>query len=239
MWVKICANTSLHDAQLAAELGADAVGFVFAPSKRQVAPAQVAEITPHLPGSVETIGVFAAHGSDDAAEVIEAVEVAGLTGVQLHGECSLELAARLNDAFEGRVRLIQTTAFEVAPSLVEEAEQRFRARVRRAVDAAGVDAILIDAMKSGASGGLGVAFDWMRAAELVQSVFAEARAAELPNVIVAGGLRPENVGDAIRAFQPYGVDVASGVEASPGVKDVEKLKAFLAAARRTAGQQKQ
>lgn len=225
MWVKICANTNLHDAQLAAELGADAVGFVFAPSKRQVTPAQVAEIAPHLPGSVEKIGVFAAHGPEDAPSIIEAVEIAGLTGVQLHGECNAALAELLNEAFEGRIRVIQTTMFEVAPANPQEAERTFDQHLHCASEIASVDAVLVDAMKSGASGGLGVAFDWKRAAELVQRAHVSCK------VIVAGGLRPGNVAEAIRVFRPYGVDVASGVEERPGVKDPEKLRQFIAAAR--------
>ncbi len=82
MWVKICANTNLADAQLAAELGADAVGFVFAPSKRQVNADQVAAITRNLPGPIARVGVFATR---DAAEIARAVQLAGLSAVQLHG----------------------------------------------------------------------------------------------------------------------------------------------------------
>src|SRR5277367_1331317 len=95
MWVKICANTNLQDALLAAELGADAVGFVFAPSKRQVTAEQVAAITPELPSSVCKVGVFA---TKDAAEIVAAVERAGLNAVQLHGAPDAELLRELSEA---------------------------------------------------------------------------------------------------------------------------------------------
>ena len=110
MFIKICANTNLADAQLAAELGADAVGFVFAPSRRRMIASQVAAITPHLPGSVLTVGVFA---TTDADEIIRDVREAHLQAAQLHNDTNPELIARLNDAFEGHVRLIQTVPFNV------------------------------------------------------------------------------------------------------------------------------
>ena len=105
MWVKICANTNLEDAQLAAELGADAVGFVFAPSSRRVTAAQVAAITKELPDNVERIGVFSGFTAD---EVAEAVRTAGLTGVQMHDRMDLDLIRALTESFEGRLQLIQT-----------------------------------------------------------------------------------------------------------------------------------
>src|SRR5215469_7382393 len=100
MFIKICANTNLEDTQLAAELGADAVGFVFAPSKRRVTPEQVARITPHLPVSVERVGVF---DWLDAEEIAHAVRTAGLNAIQLHGNPDHALARRLHDLFRGEV----------------------------------------------------------------------------------------------------------------------------------------
>jgi phosphoribosylanthranilate isomerase len=226
MWVKICANTNVHDAKLAAELGADAVGFVFAPSKRQVTAAQVAAITPELPPTVARIGVF---HSGNAAELIEAVEIAGLTGVQLHGRgVDPELIAQLNAAFEGRVALLQVVSFEANAGA--EALRAFEEQLALAVAQPGLWAVLLDTAKSGVSGGLGVAFDWAQAAAIVRRVF-DAAGEDAPKLIVAGGLRAGNVSDAIAALAPFGVDVASGVEAEPGTKDSEKLRAFIEAAR--------
>jgi phosphoribosylanthranilate isomerase len=108
MWIKICANTNLADTQLAAELGADAVGFVFAPSKRQVTPEEVAAITPHLPGNVEKVGVFAP-GDDDMLD--EALEISGLTALQLHGDSVDWEIESLVEKTEGKLRLIQVVGF--------------------------------------------------------------------------------------------------------------------------------
>src|SRR5215472_4221091 len=92
MWIKICANTNLADASLAADLGADALGFVFAPSPRRVTPEQAAIITAHLPASIEKIGVFQ---TTDPAEIVSAVRIAGLTGAQLHSSPVSDLPATL------------------------------------------------------------------------------------------------------------------------------------------------
>jgi phosphoribosylanthranilate isomerase len=226
MYIKICANTNLADAQLAAELGADAVGFVFAPSKRQVTAEQVAAITPHLPGSVAAVGVFA---TQDAREIVAAVWAAGLTGVQLHHTPNPVLVEDLSREFAGRVRLIQVVAYRIDA----EADARFETELRSAMAMTAISAVLVDAARGGVSGGLGAAFDWGAAATILRRVSAsmEGEGRELPKLIVAGGLRAENVGEAIRALQPWGVDVASGVESEPGKKDPERLRAFLAAAR--------
>jgi len=220
MWVKICANTNAADAALAAELGADAVGFVFAPSKRQVTAAQVAAITAQLPDTLEKIGVFPAA---DAAGIITSVEHAGLTGVQLHGALDSALIAELNEAFECRKRILQVVGYE------DGHHAAFEDALRKAVAQPGIDAILLDTVKAGASGGTGTSFDWSAAAAIVRRIFSERDAP--PQLIVAGGLNATNVAEAIALFKPYGVDVASGTESSPGRKDPEKLRAFLAAAR--------
>ena len=230
MFVKICANTNLHDARLAAEIGADAVGFVFAPSPRQVTVAQVAAITPHLPASVLKVGVFQ---TQDVGAIADAVRTARLTGVQLHSAPNAALIQTLHDTFGERVRLIQTIAREVAPVDAAEADKRFQARLEFALLQPGLGAVLLDAAKSGASGGLGAAFDWDAASRVVERAYATARKrrAELPKLWLAGGLHAENVREAIRSMKPEGVDVASGVEAEPGKKDPERLRAFMEAAR--------
>src|SRR6185437_15788071 len=102
MWIKICANTTLEDAQLAADLGADAVGFVFAPSRRRVTPEQVARITPYLPATVERVGVF---DSLDPEAIAEAARTAGLDAVQLHGGVSANLARSLHEIFAGQIKI--------------------------------------------------------------------------------------------------------------------------------------
>ena len=219
MWVKICANTSLKDASLAVELGADAVGFVFAPSKRRVTVEQVAEITPHLPEGVSKVGVFA---TTDAAEILDAAARAGLTAVQLHSAFDPKLVDAIDVGSGGAVRVLQVLS---VPADMEPDD--LRAVLKSALMHPYVVAVLLDASHGGASGGTGKPFDWERMAKTVREVQRETGG----QVIIAGGLRVENVAEAIAAFAPMGVDVASGVEASPGVKDEGRLRGFIENAR--------
>jgi phosphoribosylanthranilate isomerase len=217
MWVKICGNTRLEDCQRAAELGSDAVGFIFTASKRRVTTAQVAAITLRLPAALEKIGVFTSRNAD---EILPVAQEAGLTGVQLHGDFDLALTQAVREQFpaDGRCRVVQVMHWWTdVPA--EEQSDAFAAACRAIAETGAVDALLIDSRTRHASGGTGITFDW-----------GAARAAldELPiRLIVAGGLRPENVQDAIWALHPWGVDVSSGVESSPGVKDVDKMRLFL------------
>jgi phosphoribosylanthranilate isomerase len=227
MFVKICANTNLEDARLAAELGADAVGFVFAPSKRQVTAEQVDEITPHLPKNILKVGVFA---TDDPFEVEHYVACSGLTAAQLHGAFDAEMVRALSGEFGGELKIIQTVAYSVDATDRAAADDLFESKLRGAMAEPAVWAVLLDAAKLGASGGLGVPFDWARVSEILQRILKET-AGKKPRVILAGGLNAGNVGEAINAFRPWGVDVASGVEAAPGKKDASKLRDFIAAAR--------
>jgi phosphoribosylanthranilate isomerase len=229
MWIKICGNTNLEDAALAAELGADAVGFVFAPSKRQVTRDQVAAITPHLPPGVERVGVFDSH---DAEEIAQTAWYSGLTAVQLHGGLDDALSERLAERFAGSVRIIQTLHWTIdpptappdtdgKPSSATQLEQQILHLAASGI----ADRILIDSKVGAAGGGTGVAFDWLAARE------AFASAPSGLHLIVAGGLRPDNVARAIAQLEPWGVDIASGVESSPGHKDPARLAAFIADAR--------
>ncbi|MBB5317398.1 phosphoribosylanthranilate isomerase [Tunturibacter empetritectus] len=224
MWIKICANTNLDDAKLAAELGADALGFVFAPSPRRVTSAEVAKITPHLPSTVERVGVFYAV---DAYEIARAAHEAGLTAVQLHSGVDFALLHRLHKLFAGQVSLIQTVHWNVEPDVASGAI--VAAQLRKIAADGLVDRVLIDSKVGAALGGTGVSFDW----DTARNIFDEA-APEL-RLIVAGGLRPENVAEAIQGLNPWGVDVASGVELEPGKKSPEKLAAFIRKARESRG----
>ena len=211
LWIKICANTTLDDALLAVDAGADALGFVMAPSPRQVSAEQVAAIVPHLPNAIEKIGVFV----DSPFEEIEAAVVAaGLTGVQLHFAPPDGLATRLRGRFGPSLRILRIVHFEGANLLDATA-----------LNDASVDGILVDSRTATAVGGTGVAFDWDAARK---GLFGNAGGRKL---IAAGGLTPENVAEAIGKLQPWGVDVVSGVELSPGLKDAGKVRAFVANAR--------
>lgn len=211
VWIKICANTSLEDALLAADAGADAVGFVFAPSPRRVTAAEVAAIAPRLPADIEKIGVFV-----DASfeEIAAAVRQCGLTGVQLHAEIEAQTVANLRAAFGPVLKILRVVHF--GPQALAQAKTY-------AADP-NVDGVLVDSRTATAVGGTGISFDWNEAA---RTLFADGKL----KLIAAGGLKPENVGEAIRLLRPWGVDVASGVEAAPGRKDPERVETFIRNAR--------
>lgn len=239
LWIKICANTSLSDAQLAAEAGADAVGFVFAPSPRRVTAEHVARIVPELPAALEKIGVFVDAGFDEIAATVEA---AGLTGVQLHFDAPPTLPAQLREKFGPKLRILGVVHFD-ARGLESIPELSWGPDSRESDLAAlaaftgerllefgspfpdpHVDAVLVDSYSLTTRGGTGNKFDWGLAAVTLFKVSGK-------NKIAAGGLTPENVAEAIATLRPWGVDVVSGVEAAPGRKDSAKVRAFVERAR--------
>jgi phosphoribosylanthranilate isomerase len=214
LWIKICGNTSLSDAMLAADAGADAVGFVFAPSPRRVTVGQVAAIVPKLPANLEKIGVFV----DASFEEIEAaVQTTGLTGVQLHFNAAPELPAQLRTRFGPALRILRVVHFDPGDSGAASATS----------EEPSIDGILVDSRTAAAVGGTGRSFDWAAASK---TLF---QAADQLRLIAAGGLSPENVAEAIATLRPWGVDVVSGVEAAPGRKDPAKVRAFIVNARAT------
>ena len=216
IWIKICGNTSLVDAQLAVEAGADALGFVFAPSPRRVTVAAVAAINSQLPAKIEKIGVFV----DTALEeIVSTVQDCGLTGVQLHFNAEPELPARLHERLGPELRILRVIHFDAESAGQHATQIAGHARNPH------VDAVLVDSRTATAAGGTGVTFDWIEARK---SIFGDAGRLKL---VAAGGLSPENVAEAIAALRPWGVDVVSGVEASKGKKDPAKVREFVARAR--------
>jgi len=236
LWIKICGNTTLADAQLAADASADAVGFVFAPSPRRVTPAKVAAIIPHLPAKLEKIGVFVDASFD---EIASTVETAGLTGVQLHFEASPKLSAQIRDRFGPRLHILGVVRFNAPPQLPDlrlEDNSASEAVIQIAVESMKVavpfrdpnsDAVLVDAFSLTKHGGTGKSYDWGLAAATLFKVTDK-------NKIAAGGLTSANVAEAITILHPWGVDVVSGVESAPGRKDPAKVRAFIANARAAA-----
>jgi phosphoribosylanthranilate isomerase len=217
LWIKICGNTSLEDALLSAEAGADAVGFVFAPSPRRVTAEQVAKIARQLPDSVEKIGVFV---DSTVEEIAATVRESGLTGAQVHFNASEDLPKKLREEFGPELRILQVLHYvdrigEAAAHLARDTN---------------IDALLVDSRTAEAVGGTGLTFDW-KSAEKSFSKNPEA----FHRLVVAGGLTSWNVEEAIATLRPWGVDVVSGVEMSPGRKDAEKVKRFVALARAAAG----
>jgi len=207
MWIKICGNTNLEDARFAAECGADAVGFVFAPSPRRVEADQVRKITQQLPTELEKYGVCVDAGFN---EIVSTVETCALTGVQLHRSVDENLPRLLRQHFAGRISIVQVVNYRA-----HEFEQQLRALGENE------DPILVDSSTAKAAGGTGTSFDWRDARSTLQ------RTAPNLRLIAAGGLAPENVKEAIQILQPWGVDVVSGVESKPGKKDPKRVQAFI------------
>lgn len=213
IWIKICGNTSLEDAMLAVEAGADALGFVFAPSPRQVTCEQVAKIVSNLPAGIERIGVFV----DATFEEIEAIVTAcNLTGVQLQFAANPDLRFQLRNKFGTNLRILQTLHF--IPGIAAQAASLASDR--------NIDALLVDSRTATAVGGTGITFDWKTAASTLFGDFPSPH-----KLAAAGGLTPDNVSEAIAVLKPWGVDVVTGVESAVGHKDPAKVRAFVANAR--------
>jgi phosphoribosylanthranilate isomerase len=221
MWVKICGTTTLEDARLAADAGADAVGFVFAPSPRRVTASELSAMPLEKLGDARRVGVFVSEGCEEIAYDIRAAQ---LTGVQLHGELKFAAIDQLRDEFGDDLLIIQSLHWP-AEGISPGTERHLRAALLAIVEHGGADAVLVDTKTPKASGGTGVTYDWERAREVLLEAGGDLR------LIVAGGLNAGNVADAIRTLRPWGVDVASGVEAAPGSKDPEKVRAFVREAR--------
>lgn len=206
-WIKICGTTSLEDALSSIEAGADALGFIFAPSKRRVSVEQAQRIISQLPRDLERIGVFMNNPVEEICSVINAVD---LTGLQMHGdESPATVYECLPPDRRDAMRKIKTIQVKPGGELSLDHGRAMRM----------VDTWLLD---SGA--GSGKTFDW----ETTRKQLGDKEG----QFVVAGGLTPENVGEAMRVFRPWGVDVVTGVEREPGRKDPEKLRAFVAAVRK-------
>jgi phosphoribosylanthranilate isomerase len=197
VFIKICGTTSEEDALLAVAMDADAIGFVFAPSPRQISPTIARDIAKRLPPEVMTVGVFR---NEAPRRVVDIMQFAGLECAQLHGHERPEQARWIRKRLP---RVFQ--AFAAGDPAVTRAREY------------GVDAVLLDNPAPGS----GQVFDWALASEVPTGI----------KLMIAGGLTPQNVSGAVAAVQPWGVDVVSGVEKEPGVKDPVKLRAFVAAAR--------
>ena len=200
--VKICGITSLEDALHACYSGADAVGFIIYPkSKRFIKAKEVRKITSQLPPFLTKVGVFV---NEDPRDVLEILSYAHLDFAQLHGdetpqECEYIGANRVIKVFRLRT---------------EEDVEKIRPYAGK------VRAILLDTYDSKVYGGTGKPFNWELAIKVKEEF------PEIP-LILSGGLNPENVKRAVETVRPYAVDVSSGVEAEPGVKEREKVEAFV------------
>jgi phosphoribosylanthranilate isomerase len=203
--VKVCGITNPEDARLAAGCGADAVGLVFAESPRRVTVEEARKVAAALPGGVLKVGVFVDAKPEKMLRI--AIEV-GLDYAQLHGDESPEIVAAVRDS---GIKVIKALRVRDAGSL-------------GVMELYGADLFLLDAFSQKAPGGTGERFDW----ELAKSLGGRG------NILVSGGLTPENVREAIRFFEPYGVDASSSLEDAPGKKNTVQVRRFVSAAKSAA-----
>jgi phosphoribosylanthranilate isomerase len=208
-WIKICGTTCVEDALSSIAAGADALGFIFAPSKRRVTPEQAQRIIAELPYEVERIGVFM---NSTAVEMANVVSQVALTGIQMHGEESPpEVYAHLPQDRRDSMRKIKTIPVRDEPVVGK-------------LDLFAAAPAMVDIWLLDSGAGSGKTFNW--------HAMRDQLAGQEKKIVVAGGLTPENVGQAVNILRPWGVDVVTGVEREPGRKDPEKLKAFVAAVRK-------
>jgi phosphoribosylanthranilate isomerase len=239
-WVKICGITNLEDAQTAVEAGADALGFVFyEKSPRNVTPKIVRDIVQKLPAHIEKVGVFVAEHTND---YVSTIHEAGLTASQMvmgllteHSAGALGAKSYGLGCFPPGFK--NYWSFPAAFFVENQAGARkWVADLAAALDKFSsqpcgdtmknfFQAVFIDSSTPQQLGGTGKVFEWKSAAEIVNSIKGTIQ------VVVAGGLTPENVSEAMQILHPWGVDVSSGVEALPGRKDPLKVRAFIKAVR--------
>lgn len=214
-WTKICATTNLADANLAISAGADALGFIFTSSPRQIQQEAAAEIIEALPAKIAKIGVTVNQSPEAVARLAQNV---GLTGIQLQGDEPGDQLWAYRSALAPR-KIIKTLQARQVLAGGDDYLYQY-------LDVSEFfDAVLLDAGVPGQPGGTGVPFDWNALLPFVS------RIKQWMPVIIAGGLTAQNVPDAVRLFEPWGVDVASGVEIEPGRKDEAKVRAFVNAVR--------
>lgn len=217
MLVKICGTTSVVDGVKAERLGADFLGMIFVPrSKRVVTVERAGEIVASLGGGIRTVGVFANHDID---EVVSVTGQVGLSMVQLHGDEPPEYVDRLADALEGRC-FLKAFAFSNVGTLDEMVD--YYDRLEHG------ERLFAFLLEGPWGGGSGRCFDWSKLAEQIVKPRYQVIAKRL---VLAGGLDADNVANAIELVDPIGVDVASGVERSAGVKDEVKLQEFISRAK--------
>ncbi len=193
--IKICGITNLEDASMAVRLGAQAIGFIFAPSPRQVKPEKARDIIKEIPPFVKSVGVFV---DEDPAVIREIIQFCGIDLIQFHGGESPDICGEFMPRSIKAIRIKD----DLTPGSIES----YRGKIR---------ALLLDTFSEGRAGGTGRSFDWNLAIKI--------REMGIP-IILAGGLGPHNIEDAISRVRPYAVDVNSGIEERPGKKNHKLMK---------------
>lgn len=196
--IKICGITNSADALIASEFGVDALGFIFAPSPRQIEPAKARRIIRNIPPFVMTVGVFV---NEAAAKIREIMHYCSLDRVQLHGDESPAFCEEMMPHAIKAISVKDKTSLQIG--------QAYHGKVR---------ALLLDAYSEEKVGGTGKTFDWKLASKIKK---------QGTPIILSGGLNPSNIAAAIHAVRPYAVDVNSGVEERPGIKSHSLIKSLM------------
>jgi phosphoribosylanthranilate isomerase len=196
--IKICGITHMADAEAAVESGADALGFVFAKSPRQITPQKARDITRRISPFVKTVGVFV---NEQPAEIRKIMDFCGLDLLQLHGNESVTVCSELAP------RVIKAFRIQEEESLLQIPE--FKNHVR---------AILLDTYQKGLNGGTGKTFDW--------GLAIKAKKTGIP-LVLSGGLGLDNIEEALERVNPFAIDISSGIEKRPGIKDHGRMRVFM------------
>jgi phosphoribosylanthranilate isomerase len=207
--VKICGITRIADAERAVELGANALGFIFAESARRISPEKAREITQRISPFIKTVGVFV---NETSSTIREIIQFCGLDLIQLHGNETVSDCAELGS---GIIKAFRVKGEETLSRITP-----YKGHVR---------AILLDTYQKGVDGGTGKTFDWRLACR--------AKTCGIP-MVLSGGLNPENIQEALNKVTPSAIDISSGVEERPGIKDHERIRLFMEKVRDFAGQAK-
>lgn len=202
VFVKVCGITSPEDALVAADSGADAIGLLFAESPRRLSRERAREISAVLPSRVARVGVFVDATAND---VLSAVREVGLDYAQLHGDETPDTVAKIR---AGGVKVVKALRVRDEGSL-------------SSMEDYAADMYLLDSWSESARGGTGERFNWAFAGDM----------RGYDNILISGGITPENVGEALDFFEPYGVDASSSLERAPGEKDDERVRRFVSAAK--------
>jgi phosphoribosylanthranilate isomerase len=232
-WIKICGTTNLEDVQLAVQAGANALGFVFyEKSPRYINPEAARKIVEEMPENIEKVGVFV---DSDAPDWVAIVNDVRLTAVQWHmpadpAQVRFSTRASSRNCFGRHIDVYPSfpfnwfkngVTFSTGPEFhVEPGRSKYVPK-----NIPGPPRMFLDSGTSETPGGTGKTFDWEKALSLTEQL------RKAYDIVIAGGLTPNNVKQAISKFHPFGVDVVSGVEARPGKKDPEKVRAFIEAVR--------
>ncbi|MCG6880818.1 MAG: phosphoribosylanthranilate isomerase [Deltaproteobacteria bacterium] len=196
--VKICGITRIADAEKAVELGANALGFIFAESARRISPEKAREITQRISPFIKTVGVFV---NETSSTIREIIQFCGLDLIQLHGDETVSDCAELGS---GIIKAFRVKGEETLAQITPYKEH--------------VRAILLDTYQKGLDGGTGKTFDWHLACQ--------AKKIGIP-MVLSGGLHTDNVQEAVQAVNPSAIDISSGIEKAPGVKDHEQMRLFM------------